>query len=171
MGAVWTRRTLHIVHVLMSLVLIATGLLIEFPELRSRLVGGYGMLILQYHLWLGWAFMAVPAIALALAAGPLLRHLRALLGAPHGITWRKSITVANLASAIGVGASGVPLWLDGSFPLAFVDASLQVHIGCTWVCIALIPPHLFLARSKIAMRLLQLVGRSPEPDFDFPFEE
>jgi cytochrome b subunit of formate dehydrogenase len=65
MGAVWTRRILHIAHVILSLVLIATGLVIEFPELRARLVGGYGMQILQVHLWLGWAFMAAPALALA----------------------------------------------------------------------------------------------------------
>lgn len=155
----------------MSLVLIATGLVIEFPDLRARLIGGYGMQILQYHLWLGWAFMAAPALALALAGRPLLRHLRGLLGFPRGITWRKAIAVANLASAILVGASGIPLWLDRSLPLAVVDVSLEIHIAFTWVCLALIPPHLFLARHKIATRLLQWIGRAPEPHLGFPFEE
>jgi hypothetical protein len=94
-----------------------------------------------------------------------------LLGPPDGITWRKLIAIANIASAILVGASGIPLWLDRGLPLAVVDASLEVHIAFTWVCLFLIPPHLFLARHKIATRLLQLIRRAPEPDLGFPLEK
>lgn len=163
MSGVWTRQVLHAVNAIVSLALLGTGLLIEFPELRAQLVGGYGFQIAQWHLWLGWLFMAVPVIALLLAGRDLARHLWTFLGPPDGVTARKVVAVVNLAGGVALAASGVLLWLDENLPLALSDASLTVHIAFTWTLAALIPLHLFLSRRRIGLRLLQLVGRGPSP--------
>jgi cytochrome b subunit of formate dehydrogenase len=164
MSGVWMRQVLHAVNAIVSLVLLGTGFLIEFPELRARLVGGYGFQIAQWHLWLGWLFMAVPVIALLLAGRDLTRHLWTFLGPPDGVTARKVVAVVNLAGGVALAVSGVLLWLDENLPLALSDASLTVHIAFTWTLAALIPLHLFLSRRRIGLRLLQLVGRGPSPE-------
>ena len=172
MSGVWTRRVLHAVNAIVSLALLGTGFLIEFPELRARLVGGYGFQIAQWHLWLGWLFMAVPAIALLLSGRHLARHFFTFLGPPDGVTARKVVALANLTGGILLAVSGILLWLDENLPLALSDASLTVHIAFTWMLAALIPVHIFLARRRIGLRLLQIVGRGPSPEPpDWMFED
>jgi hypothetical protein len=152
MSGVWMRQVLHAVNAIVSLVLLGTGFLIEFLQ------------IAQWHLWLGWLFMAVPVIALLLAGRDLTRHLWTFLGPPDGVTARKVVAVVNLAGGVALAVSGVLLWLDENLPLALSDASLTVHIAFTWTLAALIPLHLFLSRRRIGLRLLQLVGRGPSPE-------
>ena len=60
-GAV--RRALHAAHALTSVLLIATGLLLGYPDLRSALVGGYGRQILDGHLWIAWGFLGASVVA------------------------------------------------------------------------------------------------------------
>ena len=57
----------------LPLLLLASGLLLTEPDLRAKLVGGYGREIMEIHLWSGWVFLGAPLLALALAPHPLLR--------------------------------------------------------------------------------------------------
>ena len=92
---------LHAAHALTSLLLIATGLLLGYPDLRSALVGGYGRQILDGHLWIGWAYLGAPVVAGAVAGRPLLRDLARRLGPPDPpFVWRKLHIVASLAMTI-----------------------------------------------------------------------
>jgi hypothetical protein len=132
MSLVAIRRALHHLYTLVTLLLIVTGLLLSEPDLRARLVGGYGREILDLHIWVGVGFVAIPVLALLAAARPLGRDLRRRLGPPDGVTWRKVHTVFTLAAGAALGLTGVLLWLEPGMPLAVVDRLAQdrgAHAG------------------------------------------
>ena len=158
------RRSLHLGHALTSILLIATGLLISYPDLRGSLVGGYGREILDWHLWVGWVFMALPLLALAVAARPVLRDLRRRLGPPDPVfAWRKIHIVATLVLTFLVSLSGVVLWVDWKLPLALIDAMLEIHVITTWTLLFSIPVHVVLAWRKTVARVREMLGIDPVP--------
>jgi cytochrome b subunit of formate dehydrogenase len=161
------RQVLHVLHVLATLVLLATGLLIEWPDLRARVIGGYGRQLADIHEWASVVFIAAPLLALALAARPLLADLRRRLGPPDGVTWRKVHIVSTLGFGILLVVTGAVLWIDREvrMPLAVFDSCLWLHDAATWVLLASIPVHIFAARRKIVGRSLELLGRAPPPPF------
>ncbi len=152
------RRALHLVYALAVLVKVASGLLLTEPDLRAKLVGGYGREIMDIHLWSGWVFLGAPLLALALAARPLLRDLWRRLRWPAGITWRKIHIVATLSLGITLSLTGLLLWLDLDLPRGFTDLMLEVHDVLIWVVIAALSAHLLAARRKILARARQLLG-------------
>jgi len=164
------RRLLHAAHGVTALALLATGFLIQWPDLRAKIVGGYGRELAEIHLWFGWAFAAVPLLALA-AAGALWADLRRRLGPPDPITWRKLHIVVTLASGALLGVSGIILWGFPELPLVVQDVSLEVHIWATWIITATLPVHLVAARPKIAERVRLLRGGEPPPLFEFVDED
>jgi cytochrome b subunit of formate dehydrogenase len=161
MSPVWLRRALHAVHVVTSLVLLASGLLLEFPDLRARVVGGYGREIARVHNWLGLAFVVAPALALAIAPRLLVRDLRLNLSLPAGLTWPGLHMLLTLVFSLLLAVSGVFLWVDWDLPLTALDAMLEVHIVVTWLLVASILAHLFAARRAIAARV-GLFGRETD---------
>jgi len=164
-----TRRLLHTVHGATTLALLATGLLIQWPDLRAQVVGGYGRELAQFHLWFGWAFAAAPLLAGG-AAGALFADLQRRLGPPDPITWRKlHIVITGVASAL-LTASGIILWWFHELPLLVEDVSLEIHIWATWVIVALLPVHLVAARRKIVERVRGFRGEEPRL-FEFGEED
>jgi cytochrome b subunit of formate dehydrogenase len=168
MSFVAIRRTLHVVHTLTALALIATGLLIGFPDLRARLLGGYGRELADIHVWTGSAFIAAPALALALVGASLYRDLRRRLGPPDPFRWKKFHILLTLVGGALLTASGILLWLDTGLPLAVSDAALAVHEWLTYVLAAALPVHLYSGRRKIAERVRALAGRGPRFESEFP---
>jgi cytochrome b subunit of formate dehydrogenase len=164
------RRATHALHAVTSLALIATGLLMEFPDLRAWLVGGYGLQIANLHDWVGAAFIAAPGLALALAARPLARDLRRRLGPPDGVTWKKIHLLASLVAAALLTVTGALLWLGG-LPLAVEDAALEVHSILSWVLAGSIPLHLVAARRKIVDLVAVRLGLREPPELGFPFDD
>ena len=169
MSLVGVRQALHHAYSVAALVLLVTGALLAWPDLRGRLVGGFGRQIWQIHLWAGWAFLAVPVLVLAAASRPLLRDLRRRLGPPDGVTWRKVHTVATLVAGALLGLTGLVLWLGPRLPLAVSDASLWIHQALSWFIVAALLAHLIIARRKIAARTKEILGRDAEPLF--PLED
>jgi cytochrome b subunit of formate dehydrogenase len=165
------RRALHHAYTLATLVLLVTGALLAWPDLRALAVGGYGREIWQLHLWAGWAFLAVPVLAVGAAARPLLRDFRRRLGPPDGVTWRKVHTIATLAAGILLGLSGLLLWLDAGLPIAVIDAALAVHQALSWFVVAALLAHLVAARRKIAVRTGEILGRDSELLFPLESED
>jgi cytochrome b subunit of formate dehydrogenase len=162
-----TRRLLHAAHTVTTVALLVTGLLIEWPDLRARVVGGYGRQLAEIHVWFGWVFAAAPVLALGAAARPLFADLAERLGPPDPLTWRKLHIVITLAASALLTVTGFLLWWSGALPLAVEDASLEIHIWMNWVLAISLPVHLFEARRKIAERArLYLTGESP-PIFEF----
>jgi cytochrome b subunit of formate dehydrogenase len=164
------RWGLHAAHAITSLALIATGLLIQWPDLRARIVGGYGRQILSVHDWVGVAFIAAPALALALAGRPLVRDLRRRLGPPEGLTWTKIHLVATLAVTALLGLSGVLLWVN-ELPRTVENGALEVHSILSWVVLASIPVHLVAARRKIVDVVAVLLRLREPPRLGFPLED
>jgi cytochrome b subunit of formate dehydrogenase len=153
---------LHAIHVVTSLVLLATGFLLEFPDLRARVVGGYGREIARVHNWVGLAFVVAPALVLAIAARPLLGDLRLRLTPPEGLTWPKLHILATLVFSLLLVVSGFFLWVDWDLPLMVLDAMLETHIVVTWLLVASILVHLFAARRESAARVRALFGRETD---------
>ena len=46
------RHALHHVYAATAIVLMITGVFLTLPDLRARLIGGYGREILDLHLWI-----------------------------------------------------------------------------------------------------------------------
>jgi cytochrome b subunit of formate dehydrogenase len=167
MSPLTTRRLLHAVHGVTTLVLLATGFLIQWPDLRARLVGGYGRELADVHVWMGWAFVAAPVLALPLAARPLLADLRRRLHRQEPLSWRKAHVAITLAACAVLTLSGIALWVPLSLPVGLLDASVEAHVWATWAVTLSLPVHLVVARRKIAERVRVLLGGEPPPLFEF----
>ena len=171
MTASLVRRSLHAAHAAVSLLLLATGLLLGSPDLRARLLGGYGREVAEWHDFGAMAFLAAPAFALLLAARPLATDLRARLGPPDGLTWRKLHIGLTLALSALLSASGVVLWVAAALPTSAYDRALSVHLAAAWGLAVTLPLHLFAARRKIAGRAREILRGGPEDAFFEPEEE
>jgi hypothetical protein len=158
MSLVRIRWALHLVFAGSVLVKVASGLLLTEPDLRARLLGGYGREIMDVHLWSGWVFLGAPLLALVFAARPLLRDLQWRLGRPDGFTWRKLHLIVTIGLGIVLSVTGVLLWVDLGLPLAFGDLMLEVHDVLIWVVIAVLAVHLFAARRRLLVRTRQVFG-------------
>lgn len=144
------RRATHAVHAVTSLVLIATGLLIEWPDLRARLIGGYGLQLSAAHRWTGAVFALAPVLAAAVAGRPLVRDLQSRLGPGDRLSWRRAHAVGTGLLTLLLAGTGAVLWVAPDVSLAILDATAQVHLVSTWLVIASLPVHLFAARLRIA---------------------
>jgi len=165
------RRLLHLTHAVTTLALLATGFLIEWPDLRARVVGGYGRQLADVHVWVGWAFAAAPLLAAAAAAGPLFADLAQRVGPSDAQTWKKAHVLITLAAGALLTVTGVVLWWSGDVPVAVQDVSLEIHIVATWVLALSLPVHVFEARRKIAESVRLRLRGGPPPLFEFADEE
>lgn len=169
MSAVGWRRLVHATHAAATLLLLATGLLLQSPDWRARLVGGYGRQIAEVHQWAGVAFVAIPLLALARAGRPLARDARRRLGPPDPVGWKKIHIVVSLVGGLLFGVTGFVLWFDRAFPLVLSDLGLEVHAVLTWVFVAMLLIHLVAARRKIAEKARGWTGGG-EPVLDDPLQ-
>jgi cytochrome b subunit of formate dehydrogenase len=161
------RQLLHHGHVVAALLLLATGWLIAYPELRARLLPGRDRLLDETHLWTGFAFVALPALALALGARPLVRELGRRFGPPDPWGWRRAHLALTLGASVALAASGVALWRGELLSQAAEDAAFLVHEWTTWILAATIPIHLVASRRKIVSRYREIVLRERPPLFEF----
>lgn len=171
-SSVTVRHTLHHVYAFSAILLMLTGLLLTLPDLRARLIGGYGREILDVHLWAGWIFLAAPLLALALAWRLLLAHLRERWSARPGLWWRRIHLASVLGAGLGLGGSGVVLWWDPGLPRSAADMVADTHEILSWFVIFELGAHLIAARRKIVERTVDLLlrrhaGRAEEVLFEF----
>lgn len=152
MSPATVRHALHATHAVATLALLGTGLLLEFPELRARSVGGYGRRIVEIHLWAGAAYAALPLAALALPHRELFAELRGRLGPPALGSWRKGNMAALLLASILLALTGLILWRDGWFPLVVGDVSRSLHVALTIVVVVALPIHVLAVRKKLGVR-------------------
>jgi hypothetical protein len=161
------RRGLHGAHAAAALALLATGILLGAPDLRARLVGGYGREVAAWHDLGAYLFLAAPVLALVLAARPLAVDLRARLGPPDGLTWKKLHIATSLALSALLSASGLALWAGGELPSAVYDGALLLHVAASWALGIALPLHVVAARRKLAARAREILRGGPEgPLFD-----
>lgn len=171
MALAYMRRALHATHAFATLALLATGLLLEFPDLRSVAVGGYGHRILSIHLVAGAGFALLPLVALALARHGLVEDLRRRLGPPDPWRWRKSHIVGSLVAVLLLSASGAAMWADELLPGAAAETARVIHVVFTAVIGFTLGVHLVMARRKIVARALSWLGRRESHEASFDFDE
>ena len=167
------RRALHTGHVLATFVLLATAALLEWPELRARVIGGYGATVVSVHLWAAVVFMAAPVLAMALASRKLLDDLRhrLTLHGPWPGRWRKTHIVLSIVATVVLSASGIALWADDYVPRGLWDLSRSGHVVFSVVIAAALPIHLVYERRRIVGRLREMVGLGAEPGHEPGLEE
>jgi len=170
------RRSLHHIYAVSAIALMATGIFLTLPDLRARLIGGYGRQILDIHLWAGWIFLAAPPLALAAAARPLLADLRERLADDEGLSWRRIHIASSLTAGFLLGLTGIVMWWDPKIPRTLGDLVSNTHEILSWVVIAELGGHVVMARRKIVERTRALLfgdaAASPEQQlFDFVDED
>ncbi len=165
------RRALHAVHAVGSVVLLGTGALIHWPELRQLALGGYGLALAALHEWTGLVFVVAPLVSLALAARPLVRDLGARLGPPDPPSWRKLHIVLTLVLSVLLSASGLALWQQDHLSARAADLALDLHIWASWALAVSIPVHLVAARRKIVDIVAVRLGLRAPPEVDAFFDE
>lgn len=166
MNAGAVRRALHASHAATALALLATGTLLGAPDLRARILGGYGREIAEWHDIAAWGFLAAPVLALALAGRPLALDARTRLGPPDGVTWRKLHLVLTLALTALLAASGAVLWAGADTPALVYDGALELHVAASWALALTLPVHLAAARHKLAARVRERLRGGPGMPFD-----
>jgi len=171
MSAYYVRRLLHTVHAVTSLLLIGTGVLIHWPELRLEVLGGYGLALASLHEWTGLVFIVAPLLSLGLVARPLVRDLGARLGPPDPPSWRKLHIVLTLLLSAVLTVSGVALWLQAHLPARLADLALDAHVWMSWALAISIPLHLVAARRKIVEIVAVWLRLRPPPEIDPFFDE
>lgn len=171
MSAAYLRRALHDVHAVATLLLVVTGLLLYFPELRGAAIGGYGRRILDFHLWGGVVSVLVPLAAAGLVARALLEDLSRRLGPPDPWGWSKTHIVLSLVVTAGLAVSGFMIWFDDALPRAWNEPSHWVHDVLTVAIIVALPLHLIASRRKIVSRVREWLGLAPPPSLPFDFED
>lgn len=162
------RRGLHVAHAATVLVLVVTGLLILWPELRSRTLGGYGVETGRVHLYLGLAFAIAPVLAWLLAPRGLLADLWEQID-PRDLRsrWRRTHIVVSLVSSAALTLSGLVLWLGVDLPVKLWDATADVHVVGHWILTLSLPVHLVVSRRKITQRVRLMLGGEPPELFEF----
>ncbi|MFN8544950.1 MAG: hypothetical protein U0807_12220 [Candidatus Binatia bacterium] len=135
------RWALHTAHAAATVALLVTGFLIEFPEARARLVGGFGPQISAAHDWTGVAFMVAPLLALLIARRALFQPKEAD-GAGALLFWRRLHVVGSLGAGLLVSVTGMALWIADMLPTRLADGTALVHVGLAWLFAGALVAHL-----------------------------
>ncbi len=140
---------LHLYYSLVVLVVILSGLPIQFPDLRARLIGGYGSSIAAVHEWTGLVMGVLPVLAFAMAPAKALETIRVR-------SWRRDdfrLHAINLWFTLASGAvffiSGLLMWFPASMSDAVLDVSADLHRAFAYALYAAIPLHLLSSRVRI----------------------
>jgi cytochrome b subunit of formate dehydrogenase len=160
-GSPVARHLLHSVHTVTFLLLLASGLLLFVPELRSLATGGYSLHLRQLHRWSGIAFVALPAAILAgygaraLAARAASRTARA--------RWKRFHFAASAVMTALFAITGAMLWSPAAFSEMTVDLARALHERLTFVAAAFLGAHVIEAGSgAVAQRLFPLARTDRE---------
>ncbi|MEB2345522.1 MAG: cytochrome b/b6 domain-containing protein [Deltaproteobacteria bacterium] len=164
-SAVGWRRLLHRSHAAATLVLLASGVLLQAPDLRAGLVGGYGREISLVHRAAGVLFVLVPLAALLRAGRPLARDALRRLDPPDPRAWRQLHLVLSLGATPLLALTGLLPWLGARIPAAIGDLALEAHAALAWLFLAMLAAHLLAVRRKLGARFRDLrEGRASPGD-------
>lgn len=155
------RRILHATIAVLSLTLLGTGFLIEFPDVRAWAIGGYGREVVRLHRWGGVLYVLAPLLALLLVARPLFLDFRHRVGGPDSSLGRKVVVGGSLPLWSLLVVTGALLWPGLRLSATLADLALGSHIALTWVLVVWLLLHLFRARRSIVAKVLHVFRRTP----------
>ena len=154
MSPALARPLLHSAHVVTFLVLLVSGLLLLLPGLRAAVTGGYSLIIRETHLWVGVAFVILPALIILpcgirqVFAPPTQRTARSIWQGLH-------VAVTIVVSAVLV-VTGFVLWGKEFVAEPLVEGSLLAHDWLTYATAVLLGLHLVeLGVAALVARLQQ----------------
>lgn len=146
---------IHRVNTSLALLLLATGLLHTFPDVRRSLMGGYELVIADTHLWTGALFIVFPLLVLACSQKSMVHHLRGRMFKAERWNWRRINLTFSVHVCVFQAIAGFLIWSDNYFtyPVLLVDGLFLLHQGGAWYIGLLIPLHLWMARRAIIRTL------------------
>lgn len=139
----------HAYYSLVVIVLIATGLPIQLPDLRAQIFGGYGRLLAAVHEWAGIVMLALPCAAFALHPSRVVETVRIRSYRRESLRFHAINLWFTIASGVVFIATGFVLWFQDRLPDRLVDISMELHLLFSYVLYVSIPIHVFTARHRI----------------------
>ena len=160
------RGWLHILYAILAFILTVSGLLITFPDIRSKLIGGYGRYLSDIHVWVGWMIILLPIPVFLLTPKPMIDYSKRKLSLKSPFRWAKVNLSFTMISAIIFSVTGILIWVDNGsmgidvqIPFIVVDIAIKIHNYLTWILIAAVLLHLFFARRVIWAKTKRIFKR------------
>ena len=161
-----TERALHWTHAVSFLLMLATGLILMLPSLSE--IVARRQLVKNVHLWTAVAWVVLIAVIIVAGDRRSLRQdwreaesldaddRRWLIGrrAPQGKfnAGQKLNVLLTAAFAVLFLVSGIFLWLGERDHSFLLDGTGTLHVALTWVSLATLVGHLYLALLHPSMR-------------------
>jgi cytochrome b subunit of formate dehydrogenase len=151
-----TYHGLHAVYAVVVLALVATGLLIQHPDLRAALAGGYGRTFATVHEWAGVAMLALPAVALVLSPRKAIDVIEIRSYQRRELRLHAVNLWFTLLGGAGLIVTGFLMWFP-SVPYAILDTSADMHSALSYALCVMIPLHLLAARRRIVLAIKEFM--------------
>jgi len=138
-------RWLHLGFVATFTILLASGLLIQLPDWRARLVGGYAWWVASVHEWTGVAMLVLPLLAIARGPREALATLTRRLRRRNQLRMHAAHLLFTVASAVVFTVTGFVLWFQQHVPAVVADVSVELHVAFTYALLVAIPLHVVVS--------------------------
>ncbi len=149
------RRLVHDTNATAALVLLLSGILISYPDLRAMLLGGYGNQLSDIHIWAGWTFAVVPLLGFFYKRKEIAANLQRRLRSGRKNMLRRAHLAGSLLCGTIFAITGIVMWWETGVPLIVLDSMLEVHIWLAWLMGATLLAHIYSARRGIIGRTRQ----------------
>lgn len=153
-------RWLHLGFVATFTILLATGLLIQLPDWRARLVGGYAWWVASVHEWSGVAMALLPVIALLRTPRQAIATFARRARRRNQMRMHAAHLVFTSVSAAVFTVTGFVLWFQEHVPAAVADVSVEVHVAFTYALLVAIPLHVAVSGRTAWRNMLAYVSRN-----------
>ncbi len=141
-------RWVHALYAVIILVLIATAIPIQFPDLRAWLIGGYGRTIATVHEWAGVAMLALPVVVFAAKPHAALETISIRSYRREHLRFHAFNLWFTLVSGVVFIVTGFVMWFPTRLPHLLTDTSTDVHGWLSYVLYVMIPLHLMVASGR-----------------------
>lgn len=153
-------RWLHLGIVATFTALLASGLLIQLPDWRASLVGGYGKWVAWVHQWTGVAMALLPLVALASAPRAAIATLARRARRRNQMRLHAAHLVFTSISAAVFTITGFVLWFQEHVPAVVADVSVELHVVFTYALLVAIPLHVVVSGRTALRNTLAYVSRT-----------
>jgi hypothetical protein len=134
-------RWLHLGFVGTFTILLVTGLLIQLPDWRASLVGGYSWWVSGVHQWVGVALALLPLVALARTPRQAIATFSRRARRRNQLRLHAAHLVFTSVAAAVFTVTGFVLWFQAYVPATVADISVELHVVFTYALLVAIPLH------------------------------
>ncbi len=146
----WTfYRRLHFAYAMNVLLLIATGLFIQMPDMRASVLGGHGRLIATIHEWSGVGMLVLPLLAVMRSPRWALNNIRRHSRRTSALRVHAVHLWFTLLTGLLFVVTGLAMWFQRSLPDAIVDPSIELHSIFSYALYAAVVLHVVSVRKRL----------------------